>query len=53
MLSYYGTLLEQRKSRLKEIEGRVLQIRDILKDEKKRLQKKSGKSKLKIRDKEK
>ncbi|MQY58134.1 MAG: hypothetical protein GH144_00800 [Clostridia bacterium] len=50
MLSYYGALLEQRKLRLEEIEGRILQIRDILKDEKKRLQKKSGKSKSKIRD---
>ncbi len=49
MLSYYGALLEQRKPRLEEIEGRVLQIRDVLKDEKKRLQKKSGKSKSKIR----
>jgi uncharacterized protein YxjI len=35
---------------LEEIEGRVLRIRDVLKDEKKRLQKKSGKSKSKIRD---
>ncbi len=50
MLSYYGALLEQRKPRLEEIEGRVLRIRDILKDEKKGLEKKSGKSKLKIRD---
>jgi hypothetical protein len=50
MLSYYGILLEQRKPRLEKIEGRVLQIRDILKDEKKALKKKSGKSKLKIRD---
>lgn len=49
MLSYYGVLLEQRKPRLEEIEGQVLQIRDILKDEKKALGKKSGKSKLKIR----
>jgi hypothetical protein len=50
MLSYYGALLEQRKPRLEEIEGRVLRIRDVLKDEKKRLEEKSGKSKLKIRD---
>jgi len=50
MLSYYGSLLEQRKPRLEKIEGQVLQIRDILKDEKKALKKKSGKSKLKIRD---
>ncbi|GAI72410.1 unnamed protein product [marine sediment metagenome] len=50
MLSYYGSLLEQRKLRLEKIEGRVLWIRDILKDEKKALGKKSGKSKLKIRD---
>ncbi|TET25049.1 MAG: hypothetical protein E3J76_01940 [Candidatus Aminicenantes bacterium] len=49
MLSYYGVLLEQRKPRLEEIEGQVLQIRDILKEEKKALGKKSGKSKLKIR----
>lgn len=49
MLSYYGILLEQRKLRLEKIEGRVLQIRDILKDEKKVLRKKSGKSKLKNR----
>jgi hypothetical protein len=39
MLSYYGSLLEQRKLRLEKIEGRVLRIRDILKNEKKRLQK--------------
>ncbi|GAI80541.1 unnamed protein product [marine sediment metagenome] len=38
MLFYYGALLEQRKSRLEEIEGRVLRIRDILKDEKKGLE---------------
>ncbi|MQY58919.1 MAG: hypothetical protein GH144_04835 [Clostridia bacterium] len=50
MLSYYGSLLEQRKPRLEEIEGRVLQIRDILKDEKKGLEERSGKSKSKIRD---
>ena len=50
MLSYYGALLEQRKPRLEEIEGRVLRIRDILKEEKKALGKRSGKSKLKIRD---
>jgi len=50
MLSYYGSLLEQRKPRLEKIEGRVLRIRDILKDEKKALGKKSGKSKLKIRN---
>ncbi|GAH87748.1 unnamed protein product, partial [marine sediment metagenome] len=43
-------LLEQRKARLEKIESGVLQIRDILKDEKKVLGKKSGKSKLKIRD---
>ena len=49
MLLCYGTLLEQRKQRLEEIKGRVLQIRDVLKDEKKRLKKKSSKSKLKIR----
>jgi len=49
-LFYYGILLEERKSGLEEIEGRVLRIRGILKDEKKRLRKKSGKSKLKIRD---
>ena len=49
MLSYYGVLLEQRKSRLERIEGRVLRIRDILKGEKKVLGKKSGKSKLKIK----
>ena len=30
MLSYYGALLEQRKPRLEEIEGRVLRIRDVL-----------------------
>jgi len=40
MLFYYGALLEQRKLRLEKIEGRVLQIRDILKDEKKALKKK-------------
>ena len=50
MLSYYGSLLEQRKERLEEVKGRVLRIRDILKDEKKGLEEKSGKSKLKIRD---
>ena len=50
MLSYYGSLLEQRKERLEEIKGRVLRIRDILKAEKKGLEGKSGKSKLKIRD---
>jgi len=49
MLSYYESLLEQRKPRLEKIEGRTLQIRDILKEEKKKLRKKSGKSKLKIR----
>ncbi len=49
MLSYYGSLLEQRKERLEEVKGRVLRIRDILKDEKKGLEKRSGKSKLKIR----
>ncbi len=42
MLSYYGALVEQRKERLEKIEGRVLWIRDILKDEKKALKKKSG-----------
>jgi len=47
MLFYYDTLLKQRKLRLEKIEGQVLQIRDILKDEKKVLGKKSGKSKLK------
>ncbi|GAI78716.1 unnamed protein product, partial [marine sediment metagenome] len=47
MLFYYDTLLKQRKLRLEKIEGRVLQIRDILKDEKKVFGKKSGKSKLK------
>jgi len=50
MLFYYGILLEERKSGLEEIEGRVLQIRDILKEEKKALRKKSDKSKLKIRN---
>lgn len=50
MLSYYGALLEQRKERLEEIKRRVLRIRDILKAEKKGLEEKSGKSKLKIRD---
>jgi len=50
MLFYYGVLLEQLKPRLEKIEGRVLQIRDILKDEKKALKKKSDKSKLKIKD---
>jgi len=50
MLSYYASLLEQRKERLEEIKRRVLRIRDILKAEKKRLEEKSGKSKLKIRD---
>jgi len=49
MLFYYGSLLEQRKERLEEIKGRVLRIRDILKAEKKGLEGKSGKSKLKIR----
>ena len=46
MLSYYGALLEQRKPRLEQIESRVLQIRDVLKDEKKRLEKKSDKSNM-------
>ena len=50
MLLYYGSLLEQRKERLEEIKRRVLRIRDILKAEKKGLEEKSGKSKLKIRD---
>jgi len=50
MLFYYESLLEQRKPRLEKIEGRTLQIRDILKDEKKALKKKLGKSKLKIKD---
>ena len=50
MLFYYGVLLEQLKPRLEKIEGRVLQIRDILKGEKKALKKKSDKSKLKIKD---
>ena len=50
MLSYYGSFLEQRKEKLEEIKGRVLRIRDILKDEKKGLKEKSVKSKLKIRD---
>ncbi|GAI94678.1 unnamed protein product [marine sediment metagenome] len=50
MLFYYGILLEQRKPRLEKIEGRVLRIRDILKEEKKRLEEKPAKSKLKIRD---
>ncbi len=43
MLSYYGVLVEQRKERLEEIEGRVLRIRDILKAEKKRLKKNNKK----------
>lgn len=30
MLSYYGSLLEQRKERLEEIKGRVLRIEKIL-----------------------
>ena len=42
MISHYGALIEQRKKGLEKIEGQVLQIRDILKDEKKRLEKKSG-----------
>jgi len=49
MLSYYGILLEQRKPRLEKIEGRALRIRDILKNEKKGLEERSGKLKLKIR----
>ncbi|MBA7530046.1 hypothetical protein ES705_22249 [subsurface metagenome] len=50
MLFYYGTLLEQRKERSEEVKSRVLRIRDMLKAEKKELEEKSGKSKLKIRD---
>ncbi|MBA7481489.1 hypothetical protein ES707_16963 [subsurface metagenome] len=42
MISHYGVLLEQRKKGLEEIEAQVLQIRNILKDEKKRVEKKSG-----------